>query len=186
MLIPCLRTLSHSFRPVLLRRPVTTATATAPSPQTRPLPRTTSNRTPLLVALGVVGVGAWIGGIALATNYQRLSSSVVHGTLFTVRYDPCVKELLGEHVDYADSWPWISGSVNHLQGKIDITFTVKGDKGKRAEVHFASRRRRQEWVTLDFSVKTQDGETLQFRNGQLLTDTGEPLVVGEKGVIAST
>lgn len=79
-----------------------------------------------------VGVGAvvWVVGLGAALNHQRLSSSVVHGTLFMVRYDPRVIALIGDHVDYADSWPWISGTVNHLKGKIDIGFDVKGSTGK--------------------------------------------------------
>lgn len=79
-----------------------------------------------------VGVGAvfWAVGLGAALNHQRLSSSVVHGTLFMVRYDPRVIALVGDRVDYADSWPWISGTVNHLKGKIDIGFDVKGSTGK--------------------------------------------------------
>lgn len=79
-----------------------------------------------------VGVGAvfWAVGLGAALNHQRLSSSVVHGTLFMVRYDPRVISLVGDRVDYADSWPWISGTVNHLKGKIDIAFDVKGSTGK--------------------------------------------------------
>lgn len=78
-----------------------------------------------------VGVGAvvWVVGLGAALNHQRLSSSVVHGTLFMVRYDPRVIALLGDHVDYASSWPWISGTVNHLKGKINIGFEVKGASG---------------------------------------------------------
>lgn len=78
-----------------------------------------------------VGVGAvfWAVGLGAALNHQRLSSSVVHGTLFMVRYDPRVIALVGDRVDYADSWPWISGTVNHLKGKIDIAFDVKGSTG---------------------------------------------------------
>ncbi|CAO3617999.1 unnamed protein product [Mucor hiemalis] len=50
-----------------------------------------------------VGVGAvfWAVGLGAALNHQRLSSSVVHGTLFMVRYDPRVIALVGDCVDYA-------------------------------------------------------------------------------------
>ncbi|CAO3660443.1 unnamed protein product [Rhizopus microsporus] len=55
------------------------------------------------------GVGAvvWAVGLGAALNHQRLSSSVVHGTLFTVKYDPRVIALVGDRVNYADKWPWI-------------------------------------------------------------------------------
>lgn len=79
------------------------------------------------------GVGAvvWAVGLGAALNHQRLSSSVVHGTLFTVRYDPRVVSLVGDRVNYADDWPWISGTVNHLKGKIDIAFDIKGSSSKK-------------------------------------------------------
>ncbi|KAI9468108.1 MAG: cytochrome oxidase complex assembly protein 1-domain-containing protein [Benjaminiella poitrasii] len=84
------------------------------------------------------GVGAlvWFVGLGAALNHQRLSSSVVHGTLFMVRYDPRVIALVGDKVDYADYWPWISGSVNHLKGKIDIKFSIRGSKGKQNKCLF--------------------------------------------------
>lgn len=77
-----------------------------------------------------MGCAVWGVGLAAALNYQRLSSSVVSGTLFMVRYDPDVIELLGDKIDYADKWPWITGTVNHLKGKVAIAFDVIGAKGQ--------------------------------------------------------
>ncbi|KAI7890197.1 cytochrome oxidase complex assembly protein 1-domain-containing protein [Mucor mucedo] len=123
-----------------------------------------------------IGVGAVVWGVGLgaALNHQRLSSSVVHGTLFTVRYDPRVIALVGDQVDYADSWPWISGTVNHLKGKIDIGFDVKGSTGERARVHFASRRSGpKSWFTTDFKVvRLSDNKSIDIGH-QDLTETGE-------------
>ncbi|KAI8975391.1 cytochrome oxidase complex assembly protein 1-domain-containing protein [Mycotypha africana] len=122
------------------------------------------------------GVGAvvWAVGLGAAMNHQRLSSSVVHGTLFMVRYDPRVIELLGDHVDYARSWPWISGSVNHLKGKIDIGFDVKGSSGETARVHFISRRTGHKWTTVEFTVaRHSDNKSIDIGH-QPLTETGEP------------
>jgi hypothetical protein len=96
----------------------------------RSLPKESPRRTPLLVGAGIVGVSLWIGGLSYAMNYQRQSSSVVHGTLFTVRYDPRVRALLGENIGYADSRAWIDGSVNHLKGQVNIKFDIKGDNGR--------------------------------------------------------
>lgn len=76
-----------------------------------------------------MGGALWIAGLAAALNYQRLSSSVVTGTLFMVRYDPRVTQLLGDKIDYADKWPWITGTVNHLKGKVAIAFDVASENG---------------------------------------------------------
>jgi cytochrome c oxidase assembly factor 1 len=107
--------------------------ASLPRRDRRTLPQIAPRRTPLLVGAGVVGVSLWIGGLSYAMNYQRQSSSVVHGTLFTVRYDPRVQELLGDNIGYADSWAWIDGSVNHLKGQVNIKFDIKGSNGKKVK-----------------------------------------------------
>ncbi|KAG0740886.1 hypothetical protein G6F57_011164 [Rhizopus arrhizus] len=125
------------------------------------------------------GVGAvvWAVGLGAALNHQRLSSSVVHGTLFTVRYDPRVVSLVGDRVNYADDWPWISGTVNHLKGKIDIAFDIKGSSNERARVHFISRRVGQEWKTLRFSVvRESDKESIDIGH-QPLKESGNSLIV---------
>ena len=101
----------------------------------RALPNVAPRRTPLLVGAGVVGVSLWIGGLSYAMNYQRQSSSVVHGTMFTVRYDHRVGYLLGENIGYADSWAWIDGTVNHLKGQVNIKFDIKGDNGMFIFIH---------------------------------------------------
>ncbi|KAI9243514.1 cytochrome oxidase complex assembly protein 1-domain-containing protein [Sporodiniella umbellata] len=125
------------------------------------------------------GVGAvvWAVGLGAALNHQRLSSSVVQGTLFTVRYDPRVIELVGDKVNYADEWPWISGSVNHLKGQIDISFDVKGARGERAEVHFVSRRTGHEWKTIQFSVVRQSDKEAIDIGHQPLKVSGKEIVV---------
>ncbi|KAI8060047.1 cytochrome oxidase complex assembly protein 1-domain-containing protein [Gongronella butleri] len=140
-------------------------------------PAPTKSRRPWYIGGALVGTAVWVVGLSAALNYQRLSSSVVSGTLFMVRYDPRVIELVGDHVDYADSWPWISGTVNHLKGKVDIAFEIVGDKGERAKVHFSSQRRGYVWHTLEFTVtRLADQEVIDIGHHEL-TDQGAPFAL---------
>ncbi|ORY97929.1 cytochrome oxidase complex assembly protein 1-domain-containing protein [Syncephalastrum racemosum] len=142
----------------------------------RELPKapSTKSRTPYYIGGAILGCALWGVGLGAALNYQRLSSSVVKGTMFMVRYDPRVIALLGDKIDYADSWPWITGTVNHLKGEVAIAFDVAGATGERGRVRFSSLRRGTEWVTVEFNITREtDGTTVEL--GQLeLTDTGAP------------
>lgn len=40
-----------------------------------------------------------------------------------------VADALGNDIEYALSYPWISGPLNTVKGNIDISFEVKGSKG---------------------------------------------------------
>ncbi|OZJ02157.1 hypothetical protein BZG36_04630 [Bifiguratus adelaidae] len=153
---------------------ITTSARRLPSIEKRP---------PYLL-YGVIGVSLWAGVIAGTTNYQRLNSSVVDGTLFTVRYNDHVQELLGAHVDYADKWPWISGTVNNLKGKVDIRFWVKGDRGVRGRVHFAANRVGSQWKTQEFTLTTEGPDT-QCINiiTPLLSDVGAPIIQTNDGIV---
>lgn len=75
----------------------------------------------------VVVVGAAMLGIF---NYQKSSSSVVSSTLYALRTSPRAREILGDEIYFAQQIPWISGEMNQLHGRIDISFWVKGTKGQ--------------------------------------------------------
>ncbi|KAG0310403.1 hypothetical protein BGZ97_012589 [Linnemannia gamsii] len=90
--------------------------------QTTQLPNVAS-RTPLFILAGIFGVAFWAGSIAVAANHQRQGTSIVRGTLFNVKFDTKAQELLGDNIDFVNpSWPWISGTVAHLKGRVDIEF----------------------------------------------------------------
>lgn len=74
-----------------------------------------------------VVVGAAMLGIF---NYQKSSSSVVSSTLYALRTSPRARELLGNEIYFAQQMPWISGEMNQLHGRIDISFWVKGTKSQ--------------------------------------------------------
>lgn len=74
-----------------------------------------------------VVVGAAMLGIF---NYQKSSSSVVNSTLYALRTSPRAREILGDEIYFAQKIPWISGEMNQLHGRIDISFWVKGTKAQ--------------------------------------------------------
>ena len=63
-------------------------------------------------------------------NYQKQSSSVVSSTLYALRTNSDARRLLGDEIYFASKIPWISGEINQLHGRIDISFWVKGTQGK--------------------------------------------------------
>ncbi|KAF9963362.1 hypothetical protein BGZ70_007465 [Mortierella alpina] len=124
--------------------------------QTSQLPNV-ANRTPLYILLGVLGASFWAGSIAVAANHQRQGTSIVRGTMFNVKFDTKAQQLLGDNIDFTNpSWPWISGTVAHLKGRVDIEFQVKGDKAE-GRVHFVAVRPAKQWVTTDFTLTMPDG-----------------------------
>ncbi|KAF9144971.1 hypothetical protein BGX30_010793 [Mortierella sp. GBA39] len=124
--------------------------------QTTQLPNVTS-RTPVFILAGILGVAFWAGSIAVAANHQRQGTSIVRGTLFGVKFDAKAQELLGDKIDFVNpSWPWISGTVAHLKGRVDIEFQVRGDKAE-GRVHFVAVRPAKQWITTDFTLTMPDG-----------------------------
>ena len=73
-------------------------------------------------------------------NYQKQSSSVVSSTLYALRTNPEARQILGDEVYFASQIPWISGEINQLHGRINISFWVKGTNG-RGLMRFKSERK---------------------------------------------
>lgn len=63
-------------------------------------------------------------------NYQKSSSSVVAATLYALRTSEVGRRELGDEIYFRDMWPWIWGEMNQLHGRVNISFGVKGNKGK--------------------------------------------------------
>jgi cytochrome c oxidase assembly factor 1 len=76
-------------------------------------------------------------------NYQKSTSSTVNSILYALRTNETTREILGDEIYFASKVPWISGELNQLHGRIDISFWVKGKKGK-GRVRFASVRKRRD------------------------------------------
>jgi cytochrome c oxidase assembly factor 1 len=117
-------------------------------------------------------------------NYQKSSSSVVSSTLYALRTSPKAREYLGDEVYFASKMPWIWGEMNQLQGRIDISFDVKGTLD-RGTMRFTSTRatRRGAFETSEWSLTTSDGRKIDLLDDKdpfqgVLLDAEETKVVG--------
>ncbi|KAI3406697.1 hypothetical protein KGF56_000543 [Candida oxycetoniae] len=63
-------------------------------------------------------------------NYEKSSSPIINSILYYLRRSTIAQDALGKDIDFASSWPWIWGTLNTVQGKIDIKFKVKGSEQK--------------------------------------------------------
>lgn len=71
-----------------------------------------------------------IGSTLAIFNYQKSNSSVVSSTMYSLRTNEEARRVLGDEIYFAQSIPWIWGSIDQVHGKIDIQFSVKGTRGK--------------------------------------------------------
>ncbi|RMZ86713.1 hypothetical protein DV736_g6060, partial [Chaetothyriales sp. CBS 134916] len=111
-------------------------------------------------------------------NYQKSTSPTVASILYALRTNPTVREVLGDEIYFASKVPWISGELNPLQGRINISFWVRGTK-TTGLVKFVSLRRRSGsfFETTEWSLKTEDGTELQLL--ELGDDVEVPVKSGE-------
>ncbi|KZT23987.1 DUF1783-domain-containing protein [Neolentinus lepideus HHB14362 ss-1] len=128
----------------------------------RELPQLKS-RWPVILAAGTLGVTAWAAFYLYAANQEKLSSSVMKQVMNIVKEDPQIKETLGEAIRPEPQWylngdPWIEGTINMLQGHVDVSFRVKGHKGA-GTLYFTSVRKAkgEPFTILRFKIIADDG-----------------------------
>lgn len=173
----------HSVIPAIPRgRPTRHASQASQSQIVRPLiPPPTENSGPLLSrqanrALPNITTGSrtWLrtlpvfAAVIVASalgifNYQKSSSSTVNSILYALRTNPTARDVLGNEIYFASKIPWISGELNQLHGRIDISFWVKGTKSA-GRTRFVAVRKQRDGVfeTLEWSLTTQDGQVTQL------------------------
>lgn len=80
------------------------------------------------VVIGLAGPGKRFKDISYTVliNYTKLQSSFVVSTLYKVRTDLKAIEFLGDDIRFKHKFPWISGTLNSLNGIVEIKFTVQG------------------------------------------------------------
>jgi cytochrome c oxidase assembly factor 1 len=110
-------------------------------------------------------------------NYQKSSSPVVSSTLYALRVSPKARDLLGDEVYFKHQIPWISGEMNQLHGRIDISFSVKGSKSE-AVMRFSSFRTSHKGLfeTTEWSLEMPDGRKIDLLDG---TDPFKGIVGGD-------
>lgn len=96
-------------------------------------------------------------------NYQKQESSVVTSTLYALRTNPAVRDILGDEIYFASKYPWIKGEINQVHGRIDIRFWVKGTR-RQGEVRLRCRRRGRGglYATQEWSLTMDDGERMEL------------------------
>ena len=96
-------------------------------------------------------------------NYQKLSSPVVASTLYALRTSARAREYLGDEIYFRHQIPWISGEMNQVRGRIDISFAVRGSRAE-AVMRFASHRPSPRGVfeTTEWSLVTEDGRVIDL------------------------
>jgi cytochrome c oxidase assembly factor 1 len=112
----------------------------------RPLPslKSINRRTwPYLpVFLAVIAAGAFA-----IFNYEKLNHSVVSSSLYALRVHPRSREMLGDEIYFAHRVPWIHGKIDPMHGVVDVSFAVKGSKGKGKMRFRCTRRKRGDYVS---------------------------------------
>ncbi|KAG4305349.1 hypothetical protein PORY_001519 [Pneumocystis oryctolagi] len=102
------------------------------------------------------GVAVWVFALGLSFNHQRFISPVVSYLIYQLKCSPIAQSYLGENIDFTCKWPWISGEINYLKGRIDLSFRVGGSQyiEDRATVKFKSVRKssNSEWITLVWAI----------------------------------
>ncbi|KAL9004465.1 MAG: hypothetical protein Q9188_002718 [Gyalolechia gomerana] len=128
----------------------------------RALPTIPSSRKTWLKTLPVFISVITISALAIF-NYQKASSSIVNATLYALRTSEIGKRELGEQIYFRDKFPWIWGEMNQLHGRIDVSFGVKGTKGKGIMRFKSVRRTRMGYFeTQEWSLELEDGRKLQL------------------------
>lgn len=105
----------------------------------------------------VYGIGVTVSCI-ITFNYEKTRSPITNSTLFFLRRAEISKTLLGNGIDYASSWPWISGPLNTVKGDIDISFAVKGDNKNGTVRLKATRKSRSQPFVIHHFLLDVDGQ----------------------------
>ncbi|KAH8678082.1 cytochrome oxidase complex assembly protein 1-domain-containing protein [Xylariales sp. PMI_506] len=99
-------------------------------------------------------------------NYQKMSSPVVSSTLYALRTSPKARAYLGDEIYFYRQIPWISGTMNQIRGRIDISFRVRGTRADGI-MRFSSFRPTSRGIfeTTEWSLTTTSGDVIDLLDG---------------------
>ncbi|KAG5520012.1 hypothetical protein PMAC_001088 [Pneumocystis sp. 'macacae'] len=101
----------------------------------------------------VIGGTVWVLIIGLSFNHQRLDSPIVSHLMYQLKHSSIAQSYLGKNIDFAYKWPWVSGEINYIKGRINLSFRVNGSQDK-ATIKFKSIRKgkNSEWMILEWVI----------------------------------
>lgn len=89
---------------------------------------------------GLYIVGLWVFA-ELIFNNERSDNASVNNTLLELRRNKEFRDILGNNIRLDGLIiPWIYGTMNQVEGNVDIHFDVVGTKNKKATVFFKAER----------------------------------------------
>ncbi|KOS22431.1 Cytochrome c oxidase assembly factor 1 [Escovopsis weberi] len=99
-------------------------------------------------------------------NYQKSSSPIISSTLYALRVSPRARALLGDEIYFKHQIPWISGEMNQMRGRVDVSFSVRGSKATGV-MRFASYRPSSKslFETTAWSLTMDDGTVVDLLEG---------------------
>lgn len=110
------------------------------------------------------GIGVLISCIIIF-NYEKTTSPILNSVFYFLRRSDVVKQTLGEEIRYKSAWPWISGELNTVKGRIDISFSVTGDKSEGIVRFKASRESKLESFKIHhWELVTHDGKVIDLKH----------------------
>jgi cytochrome c oxidase assembly factor 1 len=139
------------------------------------IPRQVTRTLPIFIFLMSASIFAFF-------NYQKQESSVVTSTLYALRTNQLVRDILGDEIYFASKYPWIKGEINQVHGRINISFWVKGTK-TQGEVKLRCRRKGRGgyFTTQEWSLTLDDGRVLYLYDpeGNAIDPFQEPMGVDQ-------
>lgn len=94
----------------------------------------------------LMSIPIFVGGVTAAAlaifNYQKMTSPIVASTMYALRVHPAARAALGSNIQFRRYLPIIFGEMNQAHGRVDIHYTVQGDKNEGTMVFRAFRRTR--------------------------------------------
>ncbi|KAJ6534161.1 cytochrome oxidase complex assembly protein 1-domain-containing protein [Mycena capillaripes] len=120
-------------------------------------------------AIASTALGCCAALFSYVTNEAKSTSSVVQNVLGTASIDPKIREQLGDDVGAQPEWwlngqPRIRGEVDHVQGSIDLSITLRGSVVGAGTLYFRSVREADGIpyeIVARFEMITDDGAVLK-------------------------